>query len=182
VPPLRWMKVEQRLQPQRIGGGERMLVVANGGLEATSEIEVLARGRRMGLVRVIPEQGRKHQVRVALAASGAPIAGDFLYGGALSKQLAKHVMLHARTLELQHPVTGQHMILRAPVPKDFKALLAEDAGVWPPDLDVRHRVEIKTKDVQTKAALTPGRAAALAKAMPDLRTVPGRRPPRKSKP
>ncbi len=184
VPALRWMRVEQRLQPQRIGQGERMQVVATGGLEATSEVEVLARGRRLGLVRVIPDQGRKHQVRVALAGSGAPIAGDFLYGGALSKQLARRVMLHARTLELQHPVSAQHLVLRAPVPQEFKTLLAEDAGVWPPDLDVRHRVVVQARDAVGRGTVGSERAATMGRALPDPRTLPGRRPPasRKTRP
>lgn len=176
VPALRWMRVEQRLQPQRIGQGERMQVVATGGLEASSEVEVLARGRRLGLVRVIPDQGRKHQVRVALAGSGAPIAGDFLYGGALSKQLARRVMLHARTLELAHPQTGQHLVIRAPVPTEFKALLAEDAGVWPPDLDVRHRVVVQTRDAVGRGTVGSERAVTMGRALPDQRTLPGRRP------
>lgn len=179
VPPLRWMRVEQRLEPRRQGSGERMVVVSDGGVEADSEIEVLSRGRRLGLVRVIPEQGRKHQVRVALASSGAPIAGDFLYGGNLSKQLAKRVMLHARTLELRHPTTHEHMVFRAPLPKDFKQAIHEDSGSIPNDLDVRHRVQAQHKGPSVPSVLQADKAQALARAMPLPRNGaprPGRKP------
>jgi RluA family pseudouridine synthase len=141
VPALRWLRVEQRLRARRLGGGEFMEVVQDGGVEAFSEIEVLSRGRRFGLVRVIPEQGRKHQVRVALAATGSPICGDFLYGGAIVARLAKRVMLHARRLEFAHPTTGEHVVFKAALPQDFRDLIAEDGGSIPPDLDRRHRTE-----------------------------------------
>ena len=170
VPALRWFKAEQRLLPVRIGSGEKMHVVAEGGVAATSEIEVLARGRRLGLVRVIPDQGRKHQVRVALAASGSPIAGDFLYGGPLSKHLAPRVMLHARTLELQHPQTEAHLVLRAPLPADLKTLLHADGAAVPQDLDVRHRVQPAKHGRDRSGPLDAGQAAAYAKAVPQPRS------------
>lgn len=160
VPPLRWLQVDQQLRPQRLEHGEFMRVVPEGGLEAQSEVEVLARGRRFGFVRVIPEQGRKHQVRVALASMGAPIAGDFLYGGELSGRLAKRVMLHARSLEFRHPLTRQHVVLRASLPADFVALLQEDACVVPGDLDRRHR----TAPAASKEAKRPGTGLTSARA------------------
>ena len=170
VPALRWFKAEQRLLPVRIGSGEKMQVVAEGGVTATSEIEVLSRGRRFGLVRIIPDQGRKHQVRVALAASGSPIAGDFLYGGALSKHLAPRVMLHARTLELQHPQTGEHLVMRAELPSDLKTLLHGDGASVPTDLDVRHRVQPAKHGRDRSGPLDAGQAAAYAKAVPQPRS------------
>jgi RluA family pseudouridine synthase len=139
VPALRWVRVEHRLQPQRIDGGEMMRVVEHGGQEACSEIEVLARGRRYGLVRALPEHGRKHQVRVALADLAAPIVGDFLYGGRGASRRAKRLMLHARGLELAHPKTGEHLCLYAAVPRDMVQLLEEDGGRLPSQLDRRHR-------------------------------------------
>lgn len=166
VPSLRWLRVEHQLQPQRIGSGERMAVVAEGGVAASSEIEVLARGRRLGLVRVIPDQGRKHQVRVALAAAGSPIAGDFLYGGALSKQLAPRVMLHARTLELAHPQTRDHLVLRAELPKDLRTLLVDDGGNVPGDLDARHRVVGAKHGRDRSGPLAEPKARAGGKALP----------------
>ena len=174
VPSLRWLTVSQHLRPVRVGAGEKMTVVTEGGVEASSEIEVLARGRRFGLVRVIPDQGRKHQVRVALAANGAPIAGDFLYGGSLSKNLAPRLMLHARTLELRHPQSGEHLVIRAAVPKDFKQLLSDDGGSLPTDIDARHRVV--ANKYATPGAVTAGKAQAGAEALPRMRTERRKRP------
>lgn len=139
VPAVRWARVEHRLAGRRVGKGEKMVLVADGGQLATSEVEVVARSRRFGLVRVLPEQGRKHQVRVALAELGAPIAGDFLYGGAQVARMAPRAMLHALALDLAHPaLADEHLGLRAPLPADLRSLFGEDGGVIPGDLDRRH--------------------------------------------
>ncbi len=167
VPTVRWQRVAQQLRPQRVGSGERMTVVASDGAAAESEIEVLARGRRFALVRVIPDQGRKHQVRVALASVGSPIAGDYLYGGALSRQLAARVMLHARSLQFAHPVTGSHVDLKAPVPADFKALIAHDGGSVPGDLDTRHRTALAAGPARKqRPSATDAQAGAAALPQP----------------
>ena len=54
--------------------------------------------------------GRTHQIRVHLVHLGRPILGDGLYGGAPSDRL----WLHAWRLGLQHPVTGEPLLLEAP--------------------------------------------------------------------
>jgi len=179
VPALRWQRTELQMRPKRLGGGEFMQVVPEDGVQADSEIEVLARGRRFGLVRVIPEQGRKHQVRVALAATGSPICGDFLYGGNLVARLAKRVMLHARSLEFAHPVTGVHTVFKAGVPVDFRQMIAEDGGNIPPDLDRRHRTEPKQHD-RAKTASQPQQTersrALAAQVVPPRAQRPVRKP------
>ncbi len=139
VPSVRWARVEHRLKARRIQGGERMEVVEQGGQLAQSEVEVLARGRRYGFVRVLPEQGRKHHVRVALSDMGAPIVGDFLYGGRRAARQAKRIMLHARLLEVAHPNGGEHLKLKAPVAADMRRFFEDDGGRVPSDIDRRHR-------------------------------------------
>lgn len=141
-PSVRWSRQELHLRPRRIQGGERMEVVeepAGYTKLAVSEVEVLGRGRRFGFVRVMPEQGRKHHVRVTLAEMAAPIAGDFLYGGRRVAKMAPRVMLHARLLELAHPVTGEHLQLRAAVPTDMREMIERDGGKVPSRLDARNR-------------------------------------------
>ncbi len=54
--------------------------------------------------------GRTHQIRVHLVHLGHPILGDGLYGGAPSDRL----WLHAWRLGLNHPVTGEPLLLEAP--------------------------------------------------------------------
>lgn len=60
-----------------------------------------------------PVTGRSHQLRVHLLAIGHPIVGDGLYD---APDHAPRLMLHACELRLQHPVTGQMLDLRSPVP------------------------------------------------------------------
>jgi 23S rRNA pseudouridine1911/1915/1917 synthase len=82
--------------------------------------------RAGSLVAITLETGRTHQIRVHLAAIGHPVAGDWLYGVAG----AARPMLHAASLELRHPVTGQFLRVTAPVPDDFRQE-AERRGLGP---------------------------------------------------
>jgi len=78
------------------------------------------------LVRAEPATGRTHQIRVHLAAAGAPILGDRLYGGHVGAA-APRCLLHAFRAELRLPGSGQEVFLEAPLPPDFAA-----AGLpWP---------------------------------------------------
>jgi tRNA pseudouridine32 synthase/23S rRNA pseudouridine746 synthase len=54
-----------------------------------------------------PLTGRTHQLRVHMAALGHPIVGDALY--APTHPASPRLLLHARQLTLQHPITGQTM-------------------------------------------------------------------------
>jgi 16S rRNA U516 pseudouridylate synthase RsuA-like enzyme len=60
-----------------------------------------------------PVTGRSHQLRVHLAASGTPIAGDVVYGGVT----APRTLLHAE--ELRVPIDGEEVVLRAAPPPDL---------------------------------------------------------------
>lgn len=177
VPAVRWARVEHALRGRREGKAERMEVVAEGGQLATSEVEVLARSRRFGLVRVLPEQGRKHQVRVALAELGAPIAGDFLYGGARTARIAPRVMLHAYALDLAHPFDeGRHLRLRATLPADMVELFREDGGIAPLELDRRH----KATPVAAPSRARPAASRPSTPKMPSLPPRAGGGRPRRS--
>lgn len=63
-----------------------------------------------------PITGRSHQLRVHLSAIGLPIVGDRFYGAALDKGPLgpERLMLHARTLSLQHPTDARWLHLDAP--------------------------------------------------------------------
>lgn len=58
--------------------------------------------------------GRKHQIRVHLAELGHPILGDRKYGQAGDPH--KLLALHARSLTILHPRTGERMCFAAPEP------------------------------------------------------------------
>ena len=63
----------------------------------------------MTRLRLIPETGRTHQLRVHCAQGlGVPILGDALYGKAPEGEIGR-LMLQARVLEFTHPVTGTHL-------------------------------------------------------------------------
>ncbi len=76
-------------------------------------------GSRVTLVQARPETGRTHQIRVHAAASGCPVLGDSLYGGAAAPRLC----LHAAGLRFVHPATGEPMEIRTET--DFAADPAE---------------------------------------------------------
>jgi 23S rRNA-/tRNA-specific pseudouridylate synthase len=84
----------------------------------------LARGARGALVEALPETGRTHQLRVHLAARGAPIAGDDLYGPPWvpgAPHAAARVLLHAA--ELAIPRASGALVLAAPIPSDVRGFL-----------------------------------------------------------
>lgn len=62
-----------------------------------------------------PHTGRTHQIRVHLAHLDHPVVGDNLYHGEKSDQL----WLHAWKLVLDHPITGERLVLTAP-PRRFR--------------------------------------------------------------
>ena len=74
------------------------------------------------LIRLIPHTGRTHQLRLHLAAIGAPLAGDWLYGERDAR--IGRPALHSAELWLSHPMTGQTLHLHCPLPEDMRALLS----------------------------------------------------------
>lgn len=80
-------------------------------------------GTRAALIRCKIHTGRTHQIRVHLAHLGFPILGDHTYGrfpdAVLNDWPAPRVMLHAASLEIDHPVSTLPMRFEAPLPDDF---------------------------------------------------------------
>src|SRR5271155_7723 len=111
---------------------KRMSVRSNAPRDAVSHIAVLARfdpadGDDVGtsIVRVKPDTGRMHQIRVHLASIGHPCLGDPLYGGkAAGGGLFDRQALHALALSLTHPRSAERLEFVAPLPADFVEFLA----------------------------------------------------------
>ena len=85
---------------------------------------MLSTGEGLSLVRLLPETGRTHQLRVHMASIGHPLAGDWLYGTE-DPALISRPALHSHTLLLTHPVTGEMLHLTAPLPADMARLVPE---------------------------------------------------------
>jgi len=88
-----------------------------GAKEARLEYRTLSRGERFNLIEVKLLTGRKHQIRVQLAAIGCPIRGDLKYGDRRSNPDGS-ISLLARSINFIHPVSGHEISVTAPVPDE----------------------------------------------------------------
>lgn len=126
-----WAAVSGRLLPSqgclenRLAASEgKTQVVSSGGQIARAYYRVMERRSHRQLVMLKPQTGRTHQLRAQLAAAGAPIAGDRLYGG----EQANRLLLHASELR----VIGHHFA--APTPQEFRLWMdGTDLGLGTPD-------------------------------------------------
>lgn len=109
-----------------IGRDERSAIarcVRTDGSPAVSHYEVLSRRNGLSLLRLVPETGRTHQLRLHMASIGYPLAGDWLYGTE-DPVLILRPALHSHILTLTHPVTGELLSLTAPIPADMARLVS----------------------------------------------------------
>ena len=110
-------------------------MVESGGRDSFTEFELDEYFPPVSWLRLYPETGRTHQLRVHLKSIGHPIFCDETYGGGkkyaksfhakysqllnrLSKKINR-VALHAHKLEISHPKTNKIMLFQAPIPEDL---------------------------------------------------------------
>ena len=79
----------------------------------------------LNLVKLIPETGRKHQLRKHLAAIHCPIMGDIKYGDPLATGQGNGLYLHAFSLEFRHPHSGLVISKSIELPKKFKRIFKQ---------------------------------------------------------
>ncbi|MCE9533820.1 MAG: RluA family pseudouridine synthase [Planctomycetes bacterium] len=97
--------------------------------EAITRFRVLQRLADSTLIELSPRTGRMHQLRIQSAKNGHPIIGDFLYGStrlfgpATEHPRAQLVALHARSLALEHPFRKEMMVIEAPLPELWSAVI-----------------------------------------------------------
>lgn len=103
---------------------KRMAVIPNGR-PAVTDYRVLEDLRDYSLLRLQLLTGRTHQIRVHLAAAGHPVVGDRTYGRKVETPGLAGQALHAARLALIHPRRGETMVFQAPLPEDFRAVLAQ---------------------------------------------------------
>jgi 23S rRNA pseudouridine1911/1915/1917 synthase len=113
------------------------MAVREGGKPAVTHYRVKEKFRAYTYLRLKLESGRTHQIRVHMSHINHPLVGDALYGG--RPRLPKHASenfitalrgfkrqaLHAAQLTLLHPISGEEMTFKAPIPEDFVTLLKE---------------------------------------------------------
>lgn len=83
--------------------------------KAILDYKVIGRSDRYFLLEINLHTGRHHQIRCQLAKMGCPIKGDLKYGAQRSNPDGS-ICLHARRIELIHPVSKEHLCFEAPVP------------------------------------------------------------------
>lgn len=127
--------VEQAMRRDPVSRVKMAIAPANLGKPARTDVHPLGvgevGGRSISAVHCVLHTGRTHQIRVHLTHSGHPLVADALYGGAPALGLTRQA-LHAARLGFVHPITGEAVSLRAPLPADLAAAWAEiGAGELP---------------------------------------------------
>ena len=118
----------------------RTVVDPHRGKPSATNLRVLERIGRFTLVEAIPRTGRTHQIRVHLGAQGHPVVVDPLYGDGRAIMLSElnpaykgrkeyeapllgRLGLHAHSLTLTHPMSGEELCFDAPYPQDLVTTL-----------------------------------------------------------
>ena len=84
---------------------------------------------RYSLVSLKPKTGRKHQLRRHLKRIFHPIVGDTTHGDGKQNTFLRQqfgldrLMLHAKSIEFKHPISGEEVLIEAGVPEDFSGML-----------------------------------------------------------
>lgn len=92
----------------------RQKVDLENGRSAVTDFEVVERGEGETRVRLFPQTGRSHQLRLHMQALGHPILGDPIYSQ--DSKAYPRLMLHAERLALHHPGTKEWVEFQAACP------------------------------------------------------------------
>ena len=139
--PLEEGSIEEPIAPSEQKG---RMIIAPWGKPSVTFFKVLERFKEHTLVAINLATGRTHQIRVHFAATGHPLAVDQFYGpnegfflsdikgkkyrrskDEEERPLMSRVSLHAQKLEFQHPFKDEVILVEAPFPKDFRAVVQQ---------------------------------------------------------
>lgn len=125
----RYQLVDVPLRKFVLRGGERLVRVDGQGKAARTEFRRLEHLTGATLVQARLLTGRTHQIRVHAAWLGHPIAGDSRYGDAEANRRLRdlglrRLFLHARRLAFPHPLSGDMMVVEAPLEPELENLLS----------------------------------------------------------
>lgn len=101
----------------------KKMAVRKDGKEAITHFKVLKRYKNYTLLEIKIDTGRTHQIRVHMAEIGHPVVGDMVYSNGKNEFDVKGQMLHAKSLDFKHPITGKELHLEAEIPEYFKEVL-----------------------------------------------------------
>ena len=103
---------------------KKMSIHTKNGRNAITHYKVLERFGEYTYIQCALETGRTHQIRVHLASIGHPLGGDQVYGPRKCPfPKLQGQTLHAKTLGIIHPRTGEYLEINAPLPDYFIELL-----------------------------------------------------------
>lgn len=121
-----------------------LMCVASKGKEAVTDYKVIERFKNYSLLECNILTGRTHQIRVHLKHIGHPLVVDPQYGGQAAFFLSEfkkkkfnlgkweeevpmlnRVPLHAFSLEINHPASGERVKFEAEMPKDMRAVISQ---------------------------------------------------------
>jgi len=124
--------------PLKINAGRRHRTVIDliNGKPSVTQFVVCERFKDYCLIEAVPETGRRHQIRAHLLSEGYPVACDSLYGNQIEIQrseldpqwqpgdpVLKRPGLHARSIELVHPLDDQMSVFESPLASDLELTL-----------------------------------------------------------
>jgi 23S rRNA pseudouridine955/2504/2580 synthase len=120
--------VQLPLEKNVLQNGERRVRVAQAGKRAQTTFRPLRALRGSMLVEATIITGRTHQIRVHAAHLKHPVAGDDKYGDRQANRVfrglgLKRMFLHAHSLGFEHPVSGEAVLVNAPLDDNLKAVL-----------------------------------------------------------
>lgn len=101
----------------------KKMEVRKDGKEAITHFKVLKRYDKYTLLEVKIDTGRTHQIRVHMAQIGHPVVGDMVYSNGKNEFGIQGQMLHAKSLDFKHPITGKETHLEAELPEYFTEIL-----------------------------------------------------------
>ena len=102
---------------------KKMSINHKNGKEAITHYKVLQRFKNFTYIECRLETGRTHQIRVHMASIRHPLLGDAVYGPAKCPYKLQGQTLHAKTIGINHPRTGEYLEIDAPLPEYFLNLL-----------------------------------------------------------
>jgi RluA family pseudouridine synthase len=102
----------------------KMHRVERGGELAITHYRVMRSHRNRSLIELTLETGRKHQIRVQMAAAGHPVVGDRKYGSIADG--VGRLALHSSELKFRHPVSGASRDFRIALPSGLMSLVRRD--------------------------------------------------------